>query len=49
VAAPHAARDALELIPGLLPVVVSSAMARRLERDVQSADGVSVIGRALAA
>jgi hypothetical protein len=45
VAAPRARRDALELIPGLLQVVVSPAMARKLERAVQSADGMSVIDR----
>jgi diacylglycerol kinase family enzyme len=45
VAAPQARRDALELVPGLLQVVVSPAMARKLERAVQSADGMSVIDR----
>jgi diacylglycerol kinase family enzyme len=49
VAAPQARRDALELIPSLLQVVVSPAMARKLERDVWSADEVSVIDRRLVA
>jgi hypothetical protein len=49
VASPQARRDALELIPSLLQVVVSPAMARRLERAVPSADGMSVTDRGLVA
>jgi diacylglycerol kinase (ATP) len=44
VAARQSGRDLLEVIPGLLPVVVSPTVARRLERDVPAADHACAAG-----
>lgn len=48
VAAPHQAGEELHLIPGLLPVVVSSQTAEALRRDVAPAPGVARSGRQVA-
>jgi diacylglycerol kinase (ATP) len=44
VAAPHHARDELDLIPGLLRVAVSSETAEALTRDLARIDGASEVG-----